>query len=74
MFYQELPLLGDSSPKESVFMLDVIRRAKKFLLGTALVLVFTATDIAVATGFFEVRVASLLLCCLRLRNSWKPCS
>jgi hypothetical protein len=60
--------------EESVSMLDALRGAKKFRVGTVLVVVFTAAESAVCTAFFKVGVDSLELCRLRLLTSLKPSS
>jgi hypothetical protein len=63
-----------SVPEDSVSMLAALSAAKKFRVSTAFGVVLTVAGAAVTTGFFEVRAASLLLCLLFLRTSWRPSS
>jgi hypothetical protein len=55
-------------------MLDALRGAKKFWVGTVLEVVFTAAESAVGTAFVKVGADSLELCRLRLLTSLKPSS
>jgi hypothetical protein len=61
-----------SVPEELVSMLDALRGAKKFRVGTVLEVVFTAAESAVGTAFFKVGADSLELCRLPLLTSLNP--
>jgi hypothetical protein len=61
-----------SLPAESVSILAARSGAKKLRMVISFGFVLVGADAPVGTAFLEVGAASVVLCLLRIRTSWKP--